>query len=130
MCKKLILPVVVALALVAGSAQADLVGHWTFDEGEGTIAYDSSGNDHHGTLQGDPQWVTGNIGGALEFDGTGDYVEVPDSEGLHLWERFTLAAWIYQVESRSSRIIDKATAGTSNGPHMDTHPGTKLTKEM
>jgi len=126
MCKKLILPVVVALALVAGSAQADLVGHWTFDEGEGTTAYDSSGNDYHGTLQGDPQWVTGNIGGALEFDGTGDYVEVPDSEGLHLWERFTLAAWIYQVESRSSRIIDKATAGTSNGPHMDTHPGTKI----
>ena len=76
MCRKLILPVVVAL--IAGSARADLVGHWTFDEGQGTTAYDSSGNDHHGTLQGDPQWVTGYIGGALELDGTDDYVEVPD----------------------------------------------------
>ena len=126
MCKTLILPVVVALALVAGSARADLVGHWTFDEGQGTTAYDSSGNDHHGTLQGDPQWVTGYIGGALELDGTGDYVEVPDDEGLHLWETFTLAAWIYQLESGSSRIIDKIGAGTANGPHLDTHPGVRL----
>jgi len=124
MCRKLILPVVVAL--IAGSARADLVGHWTFDEGQGTTAYDSSGNDHHGTLQGDPQWVTGYIGGALELDGTDDYVEVPDDEGLHLWETFTLAAWIYQLESGSSRIIDKIGAGTANGPHFDTHPGTRL----
>ena len=36
-----------------------LIGHWKFDEGDGTIAYDSSGNDNHGTLYGDPVWFTG-----------------------------------------------------------------------
>ena len=68
------------------------------------------------------------INGALEFDGTEDYVEVADNETLQQWERFTIAAWINQYESRSSgmRIIDKCTAGTSNGPHMDTYPGTVI----
>jgi len=113
------------LSLV-GSVSADLVGHWAFDEGKGAIARDSSGNGYDGVLQGDPQWVAGRMRGALEFDGAGDYVEVPDNENLHLWERFTLAAWIYQVESRSSRIIDKITAGTADGPHLDTYPGTTL----
>ncbi|MCF7973123.1 MAG: discoidin domain-containing protein [Phycisphaerae bacterium] len=122
--------IIACLGLAMSTATADitegLVGYWTFDEGGGTIAFDSSGNGNDGTLQGDPQWVTGVLGGALEFDGTGDYVEVPDNESLHQWETFTLSAWIYQLESRSSRILDKATAGTSNGPHMDTHPGTTL----
>jgi len=126
MCKRWIVLIVLIALLTFGGASAELVGHWAFDEGQGTTAYDSSGNGHHGTLQGDPQWVVGKINGALEFDGDGDYVEVPDHESLHLWERFTLAAWIYQLESRSSRIIDKIGAGTSNGPHLDTHPGTTL----
>ena len=124
-CEKSVHLLGICLILGAAShASADLVGHWAFDEGQGTIAYDSSGNGHHGTLHGDPQWGVGKINGALELDGDGDYVEVPDHESSRLWERFTLAAWIYQRESRSSRIIDKIGAGTSNRPHLDTHPGT------
>ncbi|MDT8301805.1 MAG: LamG domain-containing protein [Sedimentisphaerales bacterium] len=129
MCKKLIYLVLFVLVLsvaLTGTTKAELVGWWRFDEGSGTIAYDSSGNGNDGSFNGDPQWVVGNFGGALEFDGADDYVEVPDNESLHLWERFTLAAWIYQVESSSSRIIDKIGAGTANGPHLDTHPGTTL----
>jgi hypothetical protein len=118
--------ILVSVLTMTGHVSAELVGHWRLDDGSGTITADSSGYGNDGTLQGNPQWVTGMINGALEFDGTGDYVEVPDDESLHLWERFTLAAWIYQVESRSSRIIDKIGAGTANGPHLDTHPGTKL----
>ena len=34
-----------------------LVAHWKFDEGGGTIAYDSAG-DNHGTICG-AQWTTG-----------------------------------------------------------------------
>ena len=36
-----------------------LVGYWKFNEGSGTTAYDSSPNDNHGTLEGDPVWFTG-----------------------------------------------------------------------
>jgi hypothetical protein len=117
--------VCLVLSLVA-RVSADLVGYWPLDEAQGTTAYDSSGNGHDGELHGDPQWVAGKIRGALELDGDGDYVEIPDHEDFHLWERFSLTAWIYQVESRSSRIIDKITPGTSDGPHLDTHPGMVL----
>jgi len=44
--------------------------HWTLDETEGMIAYDSAG-DNHGTVIGLPAWQpdAGMIDGALEFDG-------------------------------------------------------------
>jgi len=117
-----------ALSTAHAGITDGLMGYWAFDEGEGTVAYDASGNGNDGTLEGDPQWVTGMINGALEFDGSDDYVEVADHETLQQWEGFTIAAWINQYESRGSgmRIIDKCTAGTSNGPHMDTYPGTVI----
>lgn len=37
----------------------DLRGYWKFDEGAGTKAYDSSGNDNNGTLINSPVWFTG-----------------------------------------------------------------------
>lgn len=35
-----------------------LIGHWKLDEGEGTIATDSSGNNNNGTLFNGPVWST------------------------------------------------------------------------
>ena len=35
-----------------------LVGWWKFDEGSGTVAYDSSGNGHDGNLTNGPTWTT------------------------------------------------------------------------
>jgi len=74
----------------AGDCSADLIAHLGFDEGSGTVAHDTSGNGHDGTLNGDPQWVAGRIGGALDFDGTDDYVEITRI----VQDDFTLAAWI------------------------------------
>jgi len=55
----------------------NLVGWWKLDEGEhSTTAVDWSGHDNHGTLRGDPQWVSGYDGIALELDGSGDYVDL------------------------------------------------------
>jgi len=70
----------------------NLVGWWKLDEGEGTTALDWSGHGNHGTLQGDPQWVDGYDGTALEFDGS-DHINIAYSSGLSLNE-FTLSAWV------------------------------------
>ena len=54
------------------------VALWMLDETEGSTAYDSIGvND--GTLHGNPAWqpTGGMVGGALQFDGAGDYVSTP-----------------------------------------------------
>jgi hypothetical protein len=54
-----------------------LVGWWKFDEGSGTVAYDSSGNGNDGNLTNGPTWETGKINGAISFDGLNDYVNLP-----------------------------------------------------
>ncbi len=63
MCRRLfyLIPLVVVLSM-ASNASADLVVHWSLDEGSGTTAHDISGNGHDGTLNGDPQWTTGKTG--------------------------------------------------------------------
>lgn len=68
------------------------VAIWTFDEGKGDIAKDSSGNKNDGTLKG-PKWVDGKFGKALEFDGKDDYV-LADIGGS-VPQSITLEAWIY-----------------------------------
>jgi hypothetical protein len=49
-----------------------LVGHWTFDEGVGTMVADDSGLGHHGELINPKPhtWAPGYASGALYFDGT------------------------------------------------------------
>ncbi len=56
------------------------VGYWTFDEGHGTTAHDESGQGNDGTITG-AAWQDESMcvsGKCLYFDGSGDYVEVPD----------------------------------------------------
>jgi hypothetical protein len=55
-----------------------LVGYWSLDEAQGTIAHDSAGQ-ADATVQGQPLWQPGEgrIDGALQLDGVGAYLEVP-----------------------------------------------------
>jgi len=91
MSKKLIYFVSFVLVLsIVGYASADLVVHWGFDEGSGSIVHDTSGNGHDGTINGMPQWVPGIAGSALHFDGS-TYVVVADDIGE--FETFSIALW-------------------------------------
>jgi len=84
-----------ALELVLTSvAGAGLVGWWKLDDGAGTIAQDSSGNGNNGALQGNPQWVDGQLGGAWQGDGTAVYIRVPHSESLMVNDAITVALWL------------------------------------
>jgi len=94
MFKKMIC--LVSLVLVLGlinDASAELVAHWTFDEGSGTTAVDATGNGHDGTLFGNPQWTDGYFGGCLKFDGSRDKVDVPYSAELNPENEFTVTLW-------------------------------------
>jgi hypothetical protein len=71
-----------------------LVAWWKLDEPDGRAVADSSGNNHAGVLVGDPTWTQGVIGGALEFDGDGDYVDVGAAPDLDIVGRITVAAWV------------------------------------
>jgi len=77
----------------APTPDPSLVAHWKLDEGSGTAASDSSGNGNDGTLNG-PTWVAGRVGSALSFDGTSDYVDVPDDDTLDLTTGATVMGWV------------------------------------
>jgi len=74
-------------------ASAPPVAAYSFDEGEGEVAEDLTGNEHDGTLI-NTEWAKGRYGSALYLDGANDYVEIPNSPELQLGEEFTLQAWV------------------------------------
>jgi len=117
MSKKLIYIVFIIVVMsLAGNVSADLVAHWKFDDGSGTIAQDSSGNGYDGTLFGEPTWVAGQIGGALEFDGTNDYVELPIGSLISSLTNSTFAIWVdFSNEGGAwQRILDFGTGTIVN----------------
>jgi len=97
MCKKLTYLVSFVLVLsvaLTSPAKAELIGWWRLDEGSGTIVTDLSEYGNNGTLQGDPEWVNGKFGKALQFDGVDDFVEIPHAEILTVDNEVTVMAWI------------------------------------
>jgi len=60
----------------------NLIRWWKLDEGRGITAVDWSGHNNHGTLINGPQWVEGYDAGALELDGSDDYVNFGNPSDL------------------------------------------------
>ena len=94
-----------------GPTTAGLLAHWSFDDGAGTVASDTTGN-FDGTLIGDPSWASGYVNTALDFDGVGDMVEVPTAPALETPAQLTLAAWVKSPSAGAwQSIIDKRDGG-------------------
>lgn len=70
------------------------VGEWNFEEGGGTTANDTSGNDGTGTLTAGPNWTAGKVGKAVSFDGTDDYVSIGNTTPSQITSNLTMSAWI------------------------------------
>jgi hypothetical protein len=97
-----------------GQCQIGLLGDWTFDEGSGNTAYDSSGNTNTGTIvevEGNPiSWVSGLFSNALYFDGLTQVI-VSNSPSLNPFSGITISAWVDASAWGSSgytpRILEK-----------------------
>jgi len=90
-------------------ADPNLIGWWKLDEGEGTRAVDWSGHGNHGELRGDPQWVNGYDGGALDFDGSGDFIftgKNASALGIEANKPRTVTAWVYTRAFNNGGIFD------------------------
>jgi hypothetical protein len=74
----------------------NLVGWWKLDDEGAAIAVDYSGYDHYGTFYGDPQFVAGIDGDALEFDGINDYVVLGSGGSLNFGATtdFSVLLWV------------------------------------
>ncbi len=92
-----------------------LVGYWKFDEGTGTTTADSSSYGNTGTINGTPDWVTGQFGDALTFDGSSNYVSIPANSHMEVeGNEFTISAWINLANISSDQTII-ANGGSSYG---------------
>lgn len=98
------------LGAAAPAAHAQLVGHWTFDEGSGTDAIDSSGNGNNGSLVGPPTYSPDTpfgSGSSLLFVNTpypepaSQYVEISNPANLPA-SAISIAAWVKIPTSRPS----------------------------
>ncbi|MGA2237292.1 MAG: DUF2341 domain-containing protein, partial [Terriglobales bacterium] len=76
----------------------NLVGWWTFNDGSGTTAVDSSGGGNNANLVNGVSWVTGKIGDAVSANGVNQYVSIP-AINLSTTNAVTWAAWVNRTYS-------------------------------
>jgi hypothetical protein len=71
-------------------------------------ADDSSGNELHGVIVGDPNFVGGQIGQAMELDGIDDYVDINNPALLDFGTgNFTISAWINMTATERGTVYAK-----------------------
>lgn len=93
--------------LLAASLDAAVIGHWTFNEGGGTTALDSSGQDNHGTIIGGAESVSAPGGSAVWLDGIDDFVNYGQPAIFDFTSQdFSIEAWI---------AIDGTQSGNAHG---------------
>jgi hypothetical protein len=93
--------------VIIPESERKLVAWWKFDEADGVNAGDSSDNKFTGILAGNPQWqpAAGKFGGALEFDGDGDFIECGPDDGMNITGAVSIAAWIQLAKSTPDQKI-------------------------
>ena len=98
--------------------------------GSGTIWYDMSGNDNHGTLINGPTFSNNNQG-YIDFDGINDYVTIPYNSN---WDfgtgEFSIEMWIYlngtQPQNYSAYIGTFQSKWPASGWVIMNSPGTNI----
>jgi hypothetical protein len=86
-----------------------------FNEGSGTIAYDSSGNNNNGNLVNGPSWVDGKFGKALSFNGVNQKVSIPETPSLRFGSgNFAITVWMKSNVSQRQWMVSHY-AGSNPG---------------
>jgi hypothetical protein len=88
----------------------NIMGMWLFDEGEGDTVKDYSENGNDGVLTNEPEWVDGQSGGALEFDGRVNGVKDHvlcgrDASINEIADAITITAWVYPMAESNYEYI-------------------------
>ncbi|MCY2930140.1 MAG: LamG domain-containing protein [Planctomycetota bacterium] len=79
---------------LSSHAATNLLVHYTFDE-KGNKVLDKSGNGNHGMVYGATWTSHGKAGGAYDFDGKKDYIELVPGTLFKVKGQFSVCAWVY-----------------------------------
>ena len=106
--RKLIVALTVVGCLCVGGWAANedgLVAHYPFDEGQGAVARDRSGNGNDGKIIGAAEWAKGPYGSALSFDGTDDYVDCGLGANMGNTRAGTVQFWFKAKSARQGGLV-------------------------
>ncbi len=103
---------VTPLVLPAAEKREGLLLEYTF---EGTVK-DTSGNNHDGTVHGDPTFAPGKVGQCLSFDGNGDFIDA-GTAFPELRDTFTFECWVRPAatQNRYADIMGNHAGGGITG---------------
>ncbi len=116
-----------AVVLDPATLTSDLVAHWTFDDGGGSVVRDQSGNGHDGVLRGGAWLPVGQFGGALSL-ASGDYVTVanfPQATSnwtVSVWTRSSVAGLAASTGDLSTLITTETVFAGGWQIHLDNRP--------
>jgi hypothetical protein len=90
-----------------GAAQANIMAHWTFDEGSGTVAHDSIGGYNGNLSAAGATWSTGISGGAISLTASqGGMVNMGTVLNNLAGTPYTIAAWVNTtVADETSQVV-------------------------
>jgi 1,4-alpha-glucan branching enzyme len=109
---------------VPATGATNLLAYWTFNEGAGTTASDSSGNINTGIVSNSPSWTSGMFGSAIHFSGQAQ-VAVSNSASLNPVNGITLSALVNPDNwSNFPRILEKGSS--SNQYSLFVNPSGQL----
>ena len=99
----------------AGVSTSGLRAAYGFDDGSGTSAVDSSGNNKTATVVGG--WTNGHFGGAVSLNGTTNEVD-PPALGTFYKTGFTYEAWVYKQSAKVDVGVVGSWVGGQGGGAM------------
>ena len=121
MYKKLIYLIsFVCMISMTGSASADLVDHWRFDEASGTTAFNNVAGGTNGTIDGATWTNDPPHGVVLSFDGVDDVVTMVDYKGITGGASRSICLWFKTDGGGTGPRRRRAVARRSKG-----RPGTR-----
>jgi hypothetical protein len=90
---------------------------------------DGSGNGNDAAVNGDPAFVEGLVGMALEFDGDGDFLDCGANEILALTDAASISAWIKVAVAGADHKVGGNQDGANGGYKMSVY-GDKIEFEI
>ena len=92
------------ITIVSGTFEDGMLSHYTFDEGAGSVAFDSAGK-VDGMLVGGVAYAPGFSGSVLEFDGESGFVDLGNPTALDFTGEITIAGWIHVAATDGYRNV-------------------------
>lgn len=112
----LLITLSISVCAYALNDDKDLMLYLPFDEGNGDVAMDVSGNDLEATLNGATWSKEGKIGGCVHIPDTEKFVEIDSVPELDITDEITIQAWFLPEQNQGdSNLMGRRTPNNVGG---------------